>query len=447
MSETGPEDDDAAMSGSAFGRTARLASLPVTFAGRTTWGVGKRLVGRPADAVLTELQHRTAEQIFRVLGELKGGAMKFGQALSVLEGAMPPELAEPYRQTLQKLQDAAPPMPDELVVRQMTREYTPAWRDTFVSFDTRPAAAASIGQVHRAVWSDGRDVAVKIQYPGAERALRADLRQIGRLSRMFAVLVPGIEIKPLVAELEARILEELDYGLEAEAQQTFAEAFADDPAFVVPEVVTHTARSLVSTWLDSPHSVAEVIRNGSPAEREHVAGLYARFLFDGPARTGLLHADPHPGNFRVMPDGRLGIVDFGAVARLPDGLPPVIGRLLRAAVDRRYDEVAEGLHDERFVRSGSAIDAAAIEAYLEPFVEPARVEEFTFDRTWMRSQAQRLSSPDVTGLKTAMRLNLPPEYLLIHRVWAGGVGVLCQLETTAPFRQLLIDYLPGFADG
>lgn len=446
MSETDPEDD-AAMSGNAFSRTARLAALPVTFAGRTTWGMGKRLVGRPADAVLTEVQQRTAEQIFRVLGELKGGAMKFGQALSVLEAAMPPELAEPYRQTLQKLQDAAPPMPEELVMRQMTRELGPDWRGQFSDFDPSPAAAASIGQVHRATWHDGRAVAVKIQYPGAERALRADLRQISRLSRLFAVLVPGIEIKPLVAELEARILEELDYGLEAQAQQAFAEAFADDPAFVVPEVVSHTERSLISTWLDSSYSVAAVIREGSAEEREHIAGLYARFLFDGPARTGMLHADPHPGNFRVLPDGRLGVVDFGAVARLPDGFPPVIGRMLRAAVDRRYDDVVDGLRAERFLRRGADLDASVIEAYLEPFVEPARSEEFTFNRAWMRNQAQRLSTPDSTGLKTAMQLNLPPEYLLIHRVWAGGIGVLCQLEATAPFRQLLIDYLPGFADG
>lgn len=435
------------MSGSAFNRTARLAALPVSFAGRTTWGVGKRLVGRPADAVLTEVQQRTAEHVFRVLGELKGGAMKFGQALSVLEGAMPPELAEPYRQTLQKLQDAAPPMPEELVVRQMTREFTPAWRERFVSFDVAPAAAASIGQVHRGVWSDGRDVAVKIQYPGAERALRADLRQIGRLSRMFAVLVPGVEIKPLVAELEARILEELDYGLEAEAQRAFAEAFADDPDYVIPDVVDSTPRALVTTWMDSPHSLAHIIASGTEEERRHCAALYARFMFDGPARTGMLHADPHPGNFRVLPDGRLGIVDFGAVARLPDGFPPVIGRLLRAAVENRYDDVVDGLREENFIRAGSSIDVEAIEMYLEPFVQPARVDEFRFDRAWMRGQAQRLTAPDVAGLKTAMRINLPPEYLLIHRVWAGGVGVLSQLEATAPFRQLLIDYLPGFAEG
>lgn len=440
------DKDDAAMTGSTFGRTARLAALPVSFAGRTTLGVGKRLVGRPAEVVLTEVQQRTAEQIFKVLGELKGGAMKFGQAMSVFEGAMPEELAGPYRQTLQKLQDAAPPMPEELVNRQMTREFSPKWRDNFESFNMKPAAAASIGQVHRGVWFDGRDVAVKIQYPGAERALASDLRQIARASRLFAVVVPGIDIKPLIEELQQRVLEELDYSLEASAQQVFAEEFAGDPHIAVAEVVDFTPRALVSTWLDSPYSLAQVIRDGDQAERDRWATLYARFLFEGPARTGLLHADPHPGNFRVMPDGRLGIVDFGAVARLPNGLPRIMGQLLRAAVENDYDTVLKGLREEGFIKPNSSLTAEVIETYLEPFVAPARVDEFRFDRQWMRQQATRLSAPNTAGLRTAVQLNLPREYLLIHRVWAGGIGVLSQLEATAPFRQMLIDHLPGFAD-
>src|SRR4051812_6330327 len=186
-------------------RGAKLATLPLGLAGRATLGLGKRLGGRPAELVATEIQQRTAEQIFRVLGELKGGAMKFGQALSIFEAALPEELAAPYRATLTRLQDSAPPMPARTVHRVLAEELGPQWRRKLHHFDDAPAAAASIGQVHRARWTDGREVAVKIQYPGAAEALRSDLNQISRISRLFAAWLPGLEIRPLVTELKARI--------------------------------------------------------------------------------------------------------------------------------------------------------------------------------------------------------------------------------------------------
>ncbi len=150
-------------------RTARLATLPLGVAGRATVGLGKRITGKSAEDVQAELQQRTAEQLFAVLGELKGGAMKFGQALSVFEAALPEESAAPYREALTKLQEAAPPMPAATMHRVLDEQFGRRWRERFRRFDDEPAAAASIGQVHRAVWADGRDVAVKIQYPGAGR--------------------------------------------------------------------------------------------------------------------------------------------------------------------------------------------------------------------------------------------------------------------------------------
>src|SRR5947209_10912793 len=151
----------------AFTRTAKLATLPVGLAGRTALGLGRRLGGRPAEIVAAEIQQRTAEQIFRVLGQLKGGAMKFGQALSVFEAALPPEIAGPYRATLTRLQESAPPLPASTVHKVLVSDLGASWRDYFAEFNDSPVAAASIGQVHRAVWRDGRQVAVKIQYPGA----------------------------------------------------------------------------------------------------------------------------------------------------------------------------------------------------------------------------------------------------------------------------------------
>src|SRR5499433_363509 len=169
----------------AITRTAKLATLPVGLAGRTALGLGKRIGGRPAEIVAQEIQQRTAEQIFRVLGELKGGALKVGQALSIFEAALPPELAGPYRATLTRLQESAPPLPASTVHKVLAADLGPDWRDKFKNFNDRPAAAASIGQVHKAVWHDGRNVAVKIQYPGAGRALLGDLNQLARVSRLF----------------------------------------------------------------------------------------------------------------------------------------------------------------------------------------------------------------------------------------------------------------------
>lgn len=443
-----PEKDPAQgrpINGSAFARTARLASLPMGFAGRTTLGFGKRLVGAPANLVLDEVQRRTADQIFSVLGQLKGGAMKFGQAMSIFEAALPEEFIAPYRETLVKLQDSAPPMPPGTVHRVMAEEFGADWRTKFPTFADRPAASASIGQVHRATWHDGSEVAVKLQYPGAAKALIADLRQIARLARLFGVIAPGLDVKPLVKELQDRVAEELDYGLEAGAQSVFAAEFNGDADIVVPVPIAHTERALVSTWLESESSLAQIITDGTQDERDRYGEAYVRFLFAGPSRAGMLHADPHPGNFRIMPDGRLGVVDFGAVARLPEGLPFSMGRLLRHAVDDDYDAVLDGLRDEGFLKARSDLDAETVARYIGPFVEPARVERFTFSREWMRAQTLRVSAPNADGMGTAMKINLPPQYLLIHRVWIGGIGVLSQLGATAPFREILEESLPGFS--
>ncbi|KAB2974657.1 AarF/ABC1/UbiB kinase family protein [Streptomyces sp. SS1-1] len=432
-------------------RTAKLAALPLGFAGRATWGLGKRIVGESAEIVGRELQQRTAEQLFKVLGELKGGAMKFGQALSVFESALPEEVAGPYRAALTKLQEAAPPMPTRTVHAVLTDRLGEDWHDLFLEFEDKPAAAASIGQVHRGVWHDGREVAVKVQYPGAGEALLSDLNQLSRFARLLGPLIPGMDIKPLIAELKDRVSEELDYGLEAQAQQAHAEEFADDPDVVVPEVVHQSDEVLITEWIDGV-PLAEVISDGTEEQRDRAGQLLARFLFSGPARTGLLHADPHPGNFRLLPGGpegeddwRLGVLDFGTVDRLPGGLPTPIGESLRMTLDGDADAVYEMLCAEGFVKETIDLEPDAVMDYLLPIIEPAQVEEFTFTRGWMRSQAARVADPRSPAYQLGKRLNLPPAYLLIHRVTLSTIGVLCQLGATVRLRQELEEWLPGFA--
>ncbi|MEU8470999.1 AarF/ABC1/UbiB kinase family protein [Streptomyces sp. NPDC029006] len=431
-------------------RTAKLAALPLGFAGRATWGLGKRIVGESAEIVGRELQQRTADQLFKVLGELKGGAMKFGQAMSVFESALPEEIAGPYRAALTKLQEAAPPMPIRTVHAVLQERLGPDWRDLFEEFEDKPAAAASIGQVHRAVWHDGREVAVKVQYPGAGEALLSDLGQLGRFARLLGPLIPGMDIKPLIAELKDRVSEELDYGLEAQAQTAHAEEFADDPDVVVPAVVHQCEQVLVTEWIDGI-PLSEIITDGTPEQRDRAGQLLARFLFSGPARTGLLHADPHPGNFRLLPGGpagegdwRLGVLDFGTVDRLSGGLPLPIGVSLRFTLDGDAESVYELLRSEGFVKETVELDPDAVLDYLLPIIEPARVDAFTFTRSWMRSQAARIADPRSPAYQLGKQLNLPPAYLLIHRVTLSTIGVLCQLGATVRLRQELEEWLPGF---
>ena len=434
----GEATGDGSIARSALRRGAKLASLPLGFAGRATLGLGKRIGGAPAEQVSQQMQQRAAEQLFKVLGELKGGAMKFGQALSLFESVLPEDVAAPYRAHLARLQDSAPPMPTSRVHAVLGRELGADWRSQF-SLNPMPAAAASIGQVHRGTWHDGRPVAIKVQYPGADDALRSDLRQIGRMSKMFAPLAGGMDVGPLVEELTVRVSEELDYTLEGAAQQQAAEGFAGSDEFVVPQVLVATTRVLVSEWIEGV-SLAS-IASREQAERNAVALRYVRFLFAGPSTVGLLHADPHPGNFKVLEDGRLGVIDFGLVARLPHGLPSAMGRILRIAMQGDAHEVADGLRAEGFVASD--VDAEDLLDYLSPFVEPAAVEEFGFNREWMREQFLRVRDPSASG-GVALKLNLPPDYLLIHRVWLGSLAVLAQLDARARFHDVLEEFLPGF---
>ncbi len=432
----------------AVARTAKLASLPLSFAGRTMLGFGKRVTGLASDVISAEIQERTAEQLFSVLGQLKGGAMKLGQALSVFEAALPDALAEPYREALTKLQEAAPPLPAATVHKVLADQLGPQWRSMFAHFDDNPAAAASIGQVHKAMWKvprrkTGVPVAVKVQYPGAGAALISDLGQLSRLAGLFKVIQPGLDVKPLVAELRERVVEELDYELEAKSQRGFAQAYAGDPDFLVPQVLASSKQVLVTQWVEGT-PLSAIIGSGTVAQRDRAGELMATLHFSAPTRAGMLHADPHPGNYRLLPDGRLAVIDFGAVARFPGGLPEPVGRLTRLALQGKADEVLAGLRKEGFVKPGLEIDAQEVLDYLLPMLEPIQMEQFRFTRAWLRAEAGRIASPSSPAYKFGRQLNLPPSYLMIQRVTLGSIGVLCQLEAKAGYRGILERWLPGF---
>ncbi|MBN6034270.1 AarF/ABC1/UbiB kinase family protein [Amycolatopsis sp. 195334CR] len=445
MTDSRDNAEDAAMPRRAAARTAKLASLPLGMAGRAVGGWGRRLTGQSADEVNATLSAKAAEQLFEVLGTLKGGAMKFGQALSVFEAAVPDEMAAPYREALTKLQSAAPPMPARQTHRVLAEQLGRSWRERFAEFSDEPAASASIGQVHRAVWHDGREVAVKVQYPGADEALRSDLRQLQRLSRLFQAFVPGTEVKPLLAELADRMDEELDYRSEAENQRGFAKAFDGDDQVLVPKVVASAPKVVVTEWITGT-PLSRIIAEGTTEQRNEAGRLLAEFHYSSPVRAHLLHSDPHPGNFMLLDDGRLGVIDFGAVARLPNGAPPMLGVIMRLALDGESVKLLEALRQEGFVRSGTVLDPADVQAYLAPFVAPLTTERFHFTRRWAQKQAGRLGDTRGQDFRTGRSLNLPPNWLLIHRVTAGAVGILCQLDAEIALRSIVEHWQPGFAD-
>jgi len=342
---------------------------------------------------------------------------------------------------------ARPAVPFADLEPVLSAELSPAyggdWRGALPQLDRTPVAAASIGQVHRGRWRDGRQVAVKIQYPGVREALATDLRAVGAVSRLAAVVARGLALPPLVAELRERLVEELDYLHEARVQRAFAGAYRDDPDVVVPDVVAATPRVLVTTWLDGT-PLARVAATGSVAQRDRAGLLYLRFLLSGPERANWLYTDPHPGNFRLTDAGALGVLDFGSALAMPGGVPPTFGRLVTALQCGDADAVLAGLREEGFLRPGVTLEVDKLIDYLAPLTEPSRHETFHFTRDWLRREFSRVNDPRNPEFGVALQLSLPAEHLFTHRVWLGIVGVLAQLDATVPIQAELIRWLVGF---
>jgi predicted unusual protein kinase regulating ubiquinone biosynthesis (AarF/ABC1/UbiB family) len=426
-------------------RNAKLASLPVGIAGRAALGFGKRLTGSSKDEVNAELMDKAAQQLFTVLGELKGGAMKVGQALSVMEAAIPEQYGKPYREALTKLQREAPPLPAEKVHRVLDAQLGTKWRERFASFDDTPVASASIGQVHKAVWSDGREVAVKIQYPGADEALRADLKTMKRMISVLRQLSPGADVQGVVDELIERTEMELDYRLEADNQRAFAKAYEGHPHFVVPHIVASAPKVVIQEWIDGI-PMSHIIRDGSQEQRDLMGTRLFELTHDAPKRMGMMHGDAHPGNFMLMTGKRMGVIDFGAVAPLPDGLPIELGLTLRYAVSKDYENLLLTMERAGFIQKGEQVSTREIDDMLQQYVEPVEVEVFHYTRKWLQKMTAVNMDRSVAQIKTARQMDIPPKLAIPMRVIASIVAISCQLDAHVPVRAIAAELVPGFAD-
>jgi predicted unusual protein kinase regulating ubiquinone biosynthesis (AarF/ABC1/UbiB family) len=458
-------------------RASRLAALPLRHAARTA-AAATRLSRVAADQVAA----RTAEQLFGTLGELKGGAAKLGQAMSVFEAAMPEEVAAPYRTALRRLTDAVPPMPPEaarrVIMSDLGAALGPDWRDRLVDFDDMPLAAASIGQVHRARWRDDRgriaEVAVKVQYPGVGQALRSDLRQARLLARVMARLT-GLNVSGLADELAMRIVEELDYVREGRIQHEVAAAFtsrAPQPLaearaadvrepegrtrITVPAVYAATPRVLITAWLDGV-SLSTLLdgrmdllpagwRELSPGDAADVAArLLGHAIYAPAACTGWMHADLHPGNFLLLPGGGLGMLDFGAVAAVPGGIPAPFGQLAAAVLAGDGPMAVRLAREVGVLAPDPAPDPRLILELLHPIVATAADESFTYSRPWLRGLMAHFTEP---RFAPALRKLTPPrEYALVWRATLSAAALFSQLGATVPTRGFHLTYSPGFRDG
>lgn len=412
--------------------------LPVRALGRSLRVRAKRMSAAQARAA-------TADDTRRTLGELKGGALKAGQLLSTVETLFPQDPEGSWRTALTGLQESNVGLAFRDVEGVLCEDLGPRWREQFATFDETTVAAASIGQVHRATLPDGRQVAVKVQYPGIAKAMAADVRALSWALRATSLIARGLAMPPLVAELRTRLGEELDYTHEAAAQNRFADAYEADSEVVVPHVLQATRRVMVSDWLDGV-PFAELALSGSYGDRDLAGQLYQRFFLVSPKRVGLLHTDPHPGNFRLV-DGRLGVLDFGSVLHTPGGLPETFGRLIAGMLVGDSEAVESRLRADGFIRPGRHLEVDKLAGYLAPFTEPARHETFTYSREWLRSTFGTINDPRNPDFAVALQMNMPAEQLFTHRVWLGLVGVLSGLNATVAVRSELVRYLPGFAQG
>ncbi|WP_084477809.1 ABC1 kinase family protein [Nocardia jejuensis] len=425
-------------------RTAKLAALPVAFAGRRMAGASKRALGvRSAAEVNHEIQVRTAQHMFDVLGELKGCAAKLGQLLAIYELGLPPELAEPYRIALGRLQDSMPAMLPATVHSVLAESLGPQWRNQFREFEDRRAASASIGQVHRARWHDGRVVAVKVMYPGARAAVLSDLDQLRRMSALTGVFLPNADIRGLTDQLAECVRAELDFTAEAENQRIFADAYAGDPDFAVSSVVLQRGDVIVTEWLDGVGS-NRLIESGAQSERDRVGMLALRFVLSSAPRTGLLYGDPHPGNFRVLPDGRLGVVDFGACTAWPPAqFPPMVRDIVGALFNGGSTELDAAIRQHGFASPRAIFDIHALAEQLFPYTELLRHDSFRVDKHWLRERVLTALNPRLSNVNR--QLTMPAYYTPFARAVLTLLGLVCQLGTTGPMRAEILRWSPESA--
>ena len=384
---------------------------------------------------------RSAEDVARELGAMKGAIMKVGQMVSFIADGLPPEA----RAALESLQADVPPMAPSLAASVVRDDLGDDPEGLFLDWDPMPVAAASIGQVHRAVLRDGRIVAVKVQYPGVDRAIKGDLDNAEWLYSMFAaVALPSLDVRSLVDELRARMTDELDYRLEAERQTHFADRYRDHPFITVPDVVPEVSgrRVLTSEWVEGQR-LAEFLETAPPDARQRAGEVVFRFAQGSVHHHRVFNGDPHPGNYFFAPDGSVTFLDFGLVKRWSqeewDSLIPVLDPLL----DQDAAGTVAALVRAGFLRPDHGQDPERVYEYVSSPYVPYLTEKFTFTRVWTSETLAKLLDLRGPYGPVMAALDMPASFVILDRVVWGVSALLGRLEARGPWRGILDEYRTG----
>ena len=402
----------------------------------------KRLVAGPTrhEELDNQFAIRSAQDVARELGNMKGALMKFGQLLSFIVEALPPE-AQAALATLQA--DASPmsPAAAEGVVRS---ELGASPQRIFLDWQSTPIAAASVGQVHRAITRDGRDVAVKVQYPGVGDAIETDLNNTEGMYRLVgAFALKGLDTKGLVDELRDRMRDELDYRLEAANQRKFAAHFAGHPFVSIPGVIaaTSTQRVLTTEWVEGI-GFAEFLATATTAAKLRAGESIWRFTQHSIHHLRAFNGDPHPGNYRFSIDGDVTFLDFGLVKRWTTGQwEQLVPTLEAVIVNRDPEELMAAMEAVGFLQSGHGLAAQTVWDYVSAPYTPYLTDTFAYTRDFTKQAMATII--DVKGPHSAVieRLNIPPSFVILDRVVWGVNAILGKLEVEAPWRAMLLEYL------
>src|SRR5919202_1395793 len=415
-------------------RTAKVGSA-LGSSGARYAGTRARNVVRSKDEGAAELDKRhleTAEKMVDALGQLKGAAMKIGQLASFIDTEfLPPEYRDLYQDKLADLRTSAPPMPWKKVKDVLEEEWEDPVEELFDDFEHEAAAAASIGQVHRAVLPDGRRGAVKIQYPGVADAIRVDMQNAGMILRMAKALAPGLDAKAAADELKERVLEELDYEYEAHNQRTFARGYRGHPFIYVPDVLTRlsTERVLVTEWVDGMGF--EEVKQLPQEERDRFGEIVFRFCFGSIYHLQHFNADAHPGNYILMEDSRVAFLDFGMTKHLDSDQIELEIAALEAVFDEDPDGLVHALHDLGFLRKPKRIDAERMMEHVKTvggwYMED---RELTVDSELVMRAIAAVTDPRSDFYDLMRRENVPANELMGRRMESGVLAVLGQLTAT-----------------
>jgi predicted unusual protein kinase regulating ubiquinone biosynthesis (AarF/ABC1/UbiB family) len=420
------------------GRVRRTAKVGTVIGSQGARYAGTRAanIARSKDKATEAMDARhleAAERMVDVLGTMKGAAMKIGQLASFIDTEfIPEEYRELYQDKLSKLRSEAPAMPWKKVKDVLEEEWDgDPVEELFEDFEHEAAAAASIGQVHRAVLPDGRKVAVKVQYPGIAEALRADLQNAQMLMRMAKALAPGLDAKAAADELKERVLEELDYEYEAQNQRTFARAYKGHPFIYVPDVLTRLSRRrvLVTEWVDG--AGFDEVKERAQDERDRFAEIVYRFCFGSIYHLQHFNADAHPGNYLSLPDGKVAFLDFGMTKQLDKEQIELEIAALQAAFDDDPEELRKALGNLGFLNKPDRVDA-------ERLMEHVRVvggwymddREVTIDSELVMNAIAAVTDPRAGFYDLWRRENLPANELMGRRMETGVLAVLGQLRAT-----------------